>query len=68
MCPGCSGSCHAALRALPHRFYDQDVEIIVEGLIEDTDYEYIYCYAEDDEDTLGGMARTTPPFTDCRCS
>jgi hypothetical protein len=36
-------------------FYDQDVEIILEGLVERTDYPYIYCYAEDDEDILGGM-------------
>jgi hypothetical protein len=36
-------------------FYDQDVEIIVEGLDERVDYPYIFCYAEDDEDTLGGL-------------
>ena len=36
-------------------FYDQDVEIILDGLEERTDYSYIYCYAEDDEDTLTGM-------------
>ena len=34
--------------------------IIVDGLIEDTDYPYIYCYAEDDEDTLNGMVPAKP--------
>jgi hypothetical protein len=36
-------------------FSNQDVEIIVDGLDEQVDYPYIYCYAEDDEDTLDGM-------------
>jgi len=31
--------------------YNQDVDIIVNGLTEETDYPFIYCYAEDDEDT-----------------
>merc|ERR1719171_2793712 len=37
--------------------YDQDVEIIVDGLTEEIDYPRIYCYAEDDEDqmTLGAV-------------
>jgi hypothetical protein len=36
-------------------FANQDVEIIVDGLDEEVDYPYIYCFAEDDEDTLSGM-------------
>jgi hypothetical protein len=36
--------------------YDQDVEIIVDGLTEEVEYPSIYCYAEDDEDqTVGGL-------------
>jgi len=35
--------------------FNQDVDIIVYGLIEEQDYPYIYCYAEDDEnDGVGG--------------
>lgn len=29
--------------------YDQDVAIIISGLVEEQDYPYIYCFAEDDE-------------------
>jgi len=30
--------------------YNQDVDIIVSNLVEEKDYPYIYCYAEDDEE------------------
>ena len=36
--------------------YNQDVDIIVSGLVEQTDYPYIYCYAEDDETDGVGSA------------
>ncbi|CAJ1414200.1 unnamed protein product [Effrenium voratum] len=35
--------------------YNRDVDIIVSGLTEETDYPYIYCYAEDDELTPNKM-------------
>eukprot|EP00931_Biecheleriopsis_adriatica_P047271 TRINITY_DN27224_c0_g2_i1.p1 TRINITY_DN27224_c0_g2~~TRINITY_DN27224_c0_g2_i1.p1 ORF type:complete len:3147 (+),score=582.09 TRINITY_DN27224_c0_g2_i1:27-9467(+) len=35
--------------------FNQDVDIIVSGLAEETDYPYIYCYAEDDEASPNGM-------------
>ncbi|CAE7040244.1 unnamed protein product [Symbiodinium natans] len=35
--------------------YNRDVDIIVSGLNEETDYPYIYCYAEDDELTPNKM-------------
>ena len=35
--------------------YNRDVDIIVSGLQEETDYPYIYCYAEDDELTPNKM-------------
>jgi hypothetical protein len=41
-------------------FANQDVEIIVDGLDEQVDYPYIYCFAEDDEDTLLGMVYDPP--------
>ncbi len=35
--------------------YNQDVDIILTGLTEETQYSHIYCYAEDDEDDgMGG--------------
>jgi hypothetical protein len=37
--------------------YNQDVDVIVTGLLEKTEYPYIYCYAEDDEnDGLAGAS------------
>lgn len=39
--------------------FNQDFDIIVSGLQEQTDYPYIYCYAEDDEgDGIGGSPNT----------
>jgi len=35
--------------------YNQDVDIIMYGLTEEQDYEYIYCYAEDDETPINTM-------------
>ncbi|CAE7397007.1 unnamed protein product [Symbiodinium pilosum] len=35
--------------------YNRDVDIILSGLNEETDYPYIYCYAEDDELTPNAM-------------
>jgi len=35
--------------------YNQDVDIIIYGLTEEQDYNYIYCYAEDDESTPNTM-------------
>jgi len=40
--------------------YNQDVDIILSGLVEEQDYPYIYCYAEDDEqDGIGSVFADT---------
>ncbi|CAE8610726.1 unnamed protein product [Polarella glacialis] len=36
--------------------YNEDVEILLGGLIAETEYSYIYCYAEDDETDGAGSA------------
>ncbi|CAK8989373.1 unnamed protein product [Durusdinium trenchii] len=42
--------------------FNQDFDIIVSGLLEQTDYPYIYCYAEDDETDGIGSAPNTMIF------
>jgi len=48
-------STQAEYESLDNWRFNQDFDIIVSGLTEETDYPYIYCYAEDDE-TDGGSS------------